>query len=147
MHIRPLCPADHDTWLALWQNYCAFYHSALPQDVNATLWQRLLDPQSPVNGLIALDDAGQALGICHYVCHPHTWSARNVCYLEDLFVSPDARRMGIASQLIAALQAQGKRENWNRIYWITHTDNTAARAVYDRVARRSDHVRYEIALD
>ncbi len=146
MHIRPLIAADHANWLTLWQHYCQFYHSALADEVNATLWQRLLDDQSPIKGLIALDDSGQPLGFCHTVRHPHTWSTRNVCYLEDLFVSPTARRMGVASQLIEALRAQGAQENWYRIYWITNTDNAAARAVYDKLALRSDHVRYEIAL-
>ncbi|MBB5193504.1 GNAT superfamily N-acetyltransferase [Silvimonas terrae] len=146
MQIRPLIATDHTAWLTLWQDYCQFYHSALSGEVNATLWQRLLDEASPINGLIALADDGQPLGFCHTVCHPHTWSARNVCYLEDLFVSPTARRMGVASQLIAALREQGQRDNWYRIYWITNTNNAAARAVYDKLATRSDHVRYEIAL-
>ncbi len=89
---------------------------------------------------------GELLGFCHYVCHPHTWSERTIAYLEDLFVAPSGRRLGVATALIEHLKSLAQAQGWRRIYWITDTDNAAARAVYDKLATRTDHVRYEIAL-
>lgn len=96
--------------------------------------------------LIAEDESGTAVGLCNYVCHLNTWSDQTVCYLEDLYVSPDARRLGVGTKLISELTEIGRREHWFRIYWITNADNEQARAAYDKLATRTDHVRYEIAL-
>jgi GNAT superfamily N-acetyltransferase len=80
------------------------------------------------------------------VLHPHSWSAQLVCYLEDLFVAPDARGSGTAQALIDALAARGRAEGWRRLYWHTHENNYRARALYDRVTPRTDYVRYDIPL-
>ncbi|MGI4858260.1 MAG: GNAT family N-acetyltransferase [Janthinobacterium lividum] len=144
--IRPAGESDHGRWLDLWQQYCQFYETPLGDDVTAHTWARIVTPGEPIHALIAMDDAGRALGICNYVCHPNTWSSRQTCYLEDLYVSPDARRQGVAQALIAALAELGRAQHWLRIYWITHDDNAPARALYDRVATNTGHTRYEIAL-
>ena len=39
-----------------------------------------------------------------------------------------------------------KEQDWRRLYWHTETDNVAARALYDRIARVTNYVRYDIAL-
>ena len=69
-----------------------------------------------------------------------------VCYLEDLWVEPSARRAGIGRTLIDALVARGKEQDWHRLYWHTETDNVAARTLYDRIARVTNYVRYDIVL-
>jgi ribosomal protein S18 acetylase RimI-like enzyme len=69
-----------------------------------------------------------------------------VCYLEDLWVEPSARRAGIARTLVDALVARGKEQDWRRLYRHTETDNVAARPLYDRIARATNYVRYDIAL-
>src|SRR3569833_2037542 len=90
--IRPAEAGDEAAWRELWSDFCAFNEVTLPEDVTATTWHRILDTTSPVCALIALDAAGSLVGFANYVLHPHTWSARTVCYLEDLFVAPEARR-------------------------------------------------------
>ena len=37
----------------------------------------------------------RAIGLVHWLTHPSTWSAGPYCYLEDLFVHPDARGSGV----------------------------------------------------
>jgi GNAT superfamily N-acetyltransferase len=69
-----------------------------------------------------------------------------VCYLEDLFVDPVARRSGVGRALIEALAAEGRQAGWRRIYWRTAADNATAQALYDRLARRSGWVTYELDL-
>ena len=46
---------------------------------------------------------GRLVGIVHYLFHPVTWSIAPRCYLEDLFVSPDARGSGAGRALIEAV--------------------------------------------
>ena len=95
---------------------------------------------------VASDSDGGLIGLAHYVLHPHTFSSKMVCYLEDLWVDPSARRAGIGRALIEALIARGNEKDWRRLYWHTETDNLAARALYDCVARATDYVRYDVTL-
>ena len=60
--------ADFDTWYPLWRGYQAFYKVDIAEDVSRTTWERLLDPQEPMNGTFALVD-GAALGIVHFIEH------------------------------------------------------------------------------
>ena len=69
-----------------------------------------------------------------------------VCYLEDLWVEPSARRAGIGRSLIDALIARGRDSGWRRVYWHTEADNVAGRTLFDRIARPTNYVRYDIAL-
>jgi ribosomal protein S18 acetylase RimI-like enzyme len=67
-----------------------------------------------------------------------------VCYLEDIFVAPEARGRGAGRALIEKLVALGKEEGWRRIYWHTHEGNDRARRLYDSIVERTDYIRYDI---
>ena len=111
-------------------------------------WRRIMDPDNPVGALVGAGPGAEStlVGFAHYVLHPHTFSNRMVCYLEDLWVEPSARGAGVGRKLIDALVARGRDRGWRRIYWHAEADNAAARVLYDRVARLTAYVRYDIAL-
>lgn len=147
MSVRPVEFADRPVWNRLWNAYCAFYKVAVPERVTETLWGRIMDPSSPVNGLLAVAADGQIVGLCHYVLHPHTWSADLLCYLEDLYTDEAARGRGAGRALITHLEAMGRTAGWNRVYWHTEGTNSTARLLYDRVTGGADgFVRYTIPL-
>lgn len=146
MTIRRAEPADETRWRALWAEYCAFYETEVPEAVTAALWHRILTPEDVIHGLVAVDDGGAILGFTHYVLHPHTWSSKTLCYLEDLFVTPEARGNRIAQRLIESVIAQGQEQGWGRVYWHTHDDNETARRVYDRFTPADAVVRYTVSL-
>ena len=57
------------------------------------------------HGLLALrDDA--PVGLAHYIFHRHGWHVADVCYLQDLFVAPEARGDGVGRALIEAVYAE-----------------------------------------
>lgn len=143
--IRPLEAADRAAWQPLWDGYLRFYRTEITDAVTEATWRRLLDPQVSMFGRVAERD-GAVAGILHAVLHLNTWSVRPVCYLEDLFVAPEARCAGVARRLIEALAEEGRRAGWFRIYWMTHDDNHAARAVYDRITGVTKFVRYDLPL-
>ena len=69
------------------------------------------------------------------------------CYLEDLFVSPDARGSGAGRALIATVDGLGAGATaCAKVYWLTAETNATARALYDRVATHTGFVHYEIPL-
>jgi ribosomal protein S18 acetylase RimI-like enzyme len=89
----------------------------------------------------------ETLGFANYVLHPFTWSERPTCYLEDLYVSPEARGRGVGKQLIEHLVVRGRTEGWARVYWHTREDNATARRLYDSFGPADGFVRYTIALE
>jgi GNAT superfamily N-acetyltransferase len=144
--LRPVEARDRAVWLKLWRGYCEALGGGVSDDVTSGTWRRILAPDEPIFCLVACDGKGHPVGFANYVLHPNTWSVRTMCYLEDLFVAPEARGSGAGRALIDGLVALGKQNNWRRVYWHTHDDNYSARMLYDRVTPRTDYVRYDIDL-
>lgn len=145
--IRALTPADRGDWLPLWQAYLTFYESSLADDVTASTFARLADPAGDLQGAIARDDDGRAVGIVHWFGHPATWSTTGYTYLEDLFVDPAARGGGVGRALIAHVTEAARAAGSAKVYWLTAEGNATARALYDRVAERSGFIHYQVDLD
>lgn len=145
--VRAVEPGDSAAWREMWRGYNTFYGVTLPENVSETTWKRILDPASMVNALLATDAAGNALGFANYVLHPYTWGEGQICYLEDLFVRPEARGQGAGRALIEALIQLSQERGWDRLYWVTHEDNTTARKLYDSFGKADDYVRYVLAFN
>lgn len=141
LKIRALEADDEAGWRPLWQGYLEFYATVLPERVTAITWQRLLDPSEPMYGLVAVLQ-GEIAGFAHCVLHRGTWSLTQHCYLEDLYVVPEARGTGLGGALIAAVYREADTRGADRVYWLTHETNATARALYDRVAQRSGYIHY-----
>ena len=141
--MRPLEARDRPAWLALFKGYIAFYGATVPEDVIDTLWQRLLAGGEgfPI-ALVAVADADRPVGLAHVLFHRSTWTNGWYCYLEDLFVDPQKRGMGIGRALIEAVYAQADARGCSRTYWMTQETNAVARALYDKVATKSPFVQY-----
>lgn len=141
--VRSLLPSDEAVWRRLWQGYCSFYGTVLPEAVTRRTWARILDPDSGVTCMLAEVD-GQVVGLAHCVVHEATWEIQPVCYLEDLYVEPSARGRGVGKALLDWLRGAMRAEGWSRLYWMTKADNATARALYDRFTQADDFVRYVI---
>lgn len=146
MLVRPLKSSDQDAWLTHWRGYIAFYESSVSDEVTAETWRRLLDEGSPIFGLVAEDDTGTVVGIVNCVVHANTWFKGSICYLQDLFVSPQARGQGAGRTLINAVADEARKNGWGRVYWMTKANNQAARALYDKLAPEGGWVRYDLPL-
>jgi len=146
--VREAEVADWAAWHQMWRANCAHFGASLSVAENEELWRRITDPGNPVGALVCggLRAEDTLVGFAHYVLHPHTFSNRLVCYLEDLWVEPSARGTGVGRRLIEGLVVRGRDRGWRRIYWHTEADNAAARVLYDRVAQLTHHVRYDISL-
>ena len=139
--LRELTAADRQAWDRLWAGYLAFYSASVPDAVSAATFQRLLDPAEPLFALVAEQD-GAVIGIVHCVLHASTWTLAPYCYLSDLFVDPAVRGSGAGRALIEAVYARAETLGAARVYWLTHESNTAARALYDKVARNLGFIQY-----
>ncbi len=143
--IRPLGSADRAAWTPLWHGYLAFYNATLPAELDDITFDRLTGGREPMGGFIAERD-GKALGITHWVIHRSTWSARNICYLQDLFTLAETRGAGIGRKLIEAVNRMARGKDCFRVYWQTHETNRQAQELYDKVADKSGFIVYRQPL-
>ena len=82
------------------------------------------------------------VGIVHYLYHRSYWTIGDYCYLQDLFVTADARGKGVGAELIKYVEKIARAAGASRIYWLTKEDNVSARALYDKLADRSGFIQY-----
>jgi GNAT superfamily N-acetyltransferase len=141
--VRDLRAEDRSAWEALWAGYLSFYESRLAAEVTATTFARFLDPNEPMQALVAADaSSGDLLGFAHLVFHRGTWAISDLCYLEDLFVAENARQRGVARALIESIYQLADQRGLDRVYWLTHETNATARKLYDQVAEHRGFIQY-----
>src|SRR4051812_40036648 len=97
--IRAALPADEPAWRELWRGYCRFYNAQLSDEVTDRTWKRILDPDSAIMCVVA-EVEGRVVGFANCVVHENTWETQAICYLEDLFVAPGARKRGVGAALL-----------------------------------------------
>ena len=142
IEIRLLEARDRAQWNALWSEYLRFYRQRLPTEVTDGTFARLIDARAPLHGLVAR--RGDTLvGFAHYQFHPTSWSLRDSCYLEDLYVDEQTRGGGVGRALIRAVYEAADRAQAASVYWLTQEFNAEGRALYDTLARRTSFIRYE----
>jgi len=112
--------------------------------VYATTCERLLSGgEFEPRGFVALID-GKAVGLTHYLYRRSGWSLVNNCYLQDLFADPAVRGKGVGAALIEAVRREAATIGVTNVYWMTHETNATARKLYDRVARRTGFIEYDL---
>lgn len=140
--VRALTREDREAWGALWTEYLAFYQSTVPAAVYDSTFERLLgDDPRDFNALVYELD-GAPVGLVHYLFHRHAWKIEDVCYLQDLYVAPDARGTGAGRALIEAVYAAADRANAPSVYWLTQDFNAKARQLYDRIGSLTPFIKY-----
>ncbi|MFK0275882.1 GNAT family N-acetyltransferase [Ensifer sp. NPDC090286] len=143
--IRAATGGDEADWRRLWAGYVAFSGSELAEDIIDGTWNRLIDPVAPLFARLAILD-GQVVGFA--ICQEQlaTFFRHPICYIEDLYVDPDARGQGVARAMIDDLIAHCQDKGWDRLYWYTEADNATARRLYDRYSGTDEHVRYKVNI-
>lgn len=140
MIIRKLVDRDKKDWWPLWQGYLNFYEATVSEEVSEHTWQALCCDVG--QGGFAAVVEGRMIGVAHFLFHASTWAVNDYCYLEDLFVLPEARGKGAARALIEAVADEAAQRGAGRVYWNTHQDNATARVLYDKLATLSPFLQY-----
>lgn len=110
-----------------------FLGSARPSD-NAMLAgvDRLMEDLSTEFLLASADDDAPPSGVAQLRFRFSVWEAAPDCWLEDLYVRPQARRRGVASALVQATVERARERGSRRIELDTNETNEAALALYER---------------
>jgi GNAT superfamily N-acetyltransferase len=143
--IRRIEARDEPRWRELWDGYTRFYERGPDEAVTRHTLARIFDAAAPVFAIVAEQEGGGVIGIANYLVHENTSTLTPVCYLQDLFVDPQARASGVGQQMIDWLIDEMRRQNWSRLYWNTRENNYRARGLYDKYTPHSGFVRYVIA--
>ncbi len=144
MKIGRVGEAELGDLLPLVRAYCDFY-AVSPSDEDLLTLSRALiaDPEREGVQLLARDAEGRAVGFATIFWSWATTSAERIGVMNDLFVAPEARGMGVAEALIEACRAECVAHGAGKLTWQTAPENAAAIKVYDRVgATREQWVDY-----
>ena len=139
--LRKLEKKDFEAWSKLWNLYLEFYQHRLDKEVTQFTFDRLIHANNDMHCAL-VEEAGQVVGLVHYIFHPSTWSKGYYCYLQDLYVLQDRRGQGFARQLIAHVYECAQARHCSRVYWLTHESNERAMALYDKVADNAGFIQY-----
>ena len=118
IEIRALRRDERADWEPLWRGYLDFYKATVPQQTYDATWARLHDPNEPMWLLGATAD-GKLRGIVHFIYHRSCWTVGDYCYLQDLFVAPEARKLGLGRALIEAVYRRA-RARWREPRALAH---------------------------
>ncbi|KAJ2811258.1 acetyltransferase [Coemansia furcata] len=139
-----LAPAtESDVGLILWFiQQLAIYEKATPDQVTATedlLRQNLFGPQPYAQVIIAYvsqEGVEKPAGFALYFYNFSTWLGRPGLYLEDLFVCPEFRSLGIGKRLLVQLAQVAKDRECGRFEWVVLDWNEPAIQFYLRLGAK-----------
>ena len=87
---------------------------------------------------------GEVLGLAHFCVQRNPLRAARLLYLHDLYVLPSARGLGIGGRLVGAVGEIARAEGCLRVRWATHAENARAQKLYDKLAKRTSWVIYDL---
>ncbi|TNC52966.1 GNAT family N-acetyltransferase [Rubellimicrobium rubrum] len=143
MRVRRPEATDRLGWDRLYAGYAGFYGVTQTPIMRDRVWSWINDPAHETEAFVAEGDSG-LVGLAHFRAFARPLSATTGGFLDDLFVSPGARGTGAAEALIHAVAEEGRQRGWSVIRWITAGDNARARKLYDRLARATPWVTYDL---
>ena len=144
--IHTATPEDAALIAPLFDAYRQFYEQ--PADADAALafiTARLERGESVI--LLARRPDGSALGFCQLYPSFCSVLAAPIYVLYDLFVVPDARRLGVGRALLLAAEAHARATGHARMDLTTARNNLRAQALYESLGWVRDEVFLSYARD
>jgi len=134
--IRPATPQDATLILRFIRELAEFERE--PDAVKATeesLRHALFDERS-AEAVIA-EQEGKPMGFALFFHNFSTWTGRRGIYLEDLYVTPEARGLGIGKALLRHIAALAVERGCGRFEWAVLDWNEPAIRFYDACGAES----------
>ncbi|ESK88557.1 diamine n-acetyltransferase [Moniliophthora roreri MCA 2997] len=120
-HIRTATPQDVDAILQLIIDLATYEKATDSVKATPELLRKNLFETPFAHALLAfrgtLDSPGNPVGLALYFFNYSTWTGRPGLYLEDLYVSPECRNLGIGKALFGELGKVAKDKNCARLDW------------------------------
>jgi GNAT superfamily N-acetyltransferase len=132
-HIRRAIPGDAAAITAMIHELARFERASDQCTVRETqISTALFDEPTTLRGHVAEVD-GEIAAMALWFLNFSTWDGVEGVYLEDLYVRPGFRRLGLARGLLTALAGECVDNGYTRLSWAVLNWNTDAIALYDAV--------------
>jgi hypothetical protein len=88
--ITPMEEDDFDEWERLFKLYIEFYKSSLPEAQYRKTFERILDPQKDLYGLVLrdTDDPKKLYGLAHYFPMQTPWAEEQLMHFNGMSAQP-----------------------------------------------------------
>ena len=134
--IRPATPEDAELILRFITDLAIYEKAEHEVKTDAAgIRDSLFAEDSTAHGLICEND-GQPIGYAVYFFNYSTWLGKHGLYLEDLYVSPDARGLGAGKALLRHLAQLAVARGCGRFEWSVLDWNTPAIDFYESFGAR-----------
>ncbi len=129
--IRPARPDEAGLVLAFIRELAEYERLAHAVVATETDVQAMLFGPSPKAFCEIAERDGGAIGFALWFYTASTFAGRHGIHLEDIFVQPKARGLGVGKALMAALARRCAQENLASLEWAVLDWNAPAIAFYD----------------
>jgi GNAT superfamily N-acetyltransferase len=134
--IRPAQPSDIPGVVALIRALADFEHLPGPDRGAAMRLQEHAFGPTPRYELLVAEEDGAVVGYAAFFMTYSTFLARPSLYLEDLFVRPESRRLGVGTAFLEELAALAVARECGRFEWAVLDWNVAAQDFYDALGAK-----------
>ena len=136
-NIRPASAADTATIRQLIVDLAVYERE--PDAVKATEAQLhdALFGARPIAEAVLAEHDGVAVGVALFFTNFSTWEGKGGLYLEDLFVQPDARGLGIGKALLVHLAGIAVERGYGRFEWAVLDWNEPAIGFYEALGAKA----------
>lgn len=144
MEIRRATRADMPSLLELLRELATF--EKLPPPDGAGYARLMQDLGRRFDAFLAVDD-GKALAYAIVYETYSSFAAKPVLWLEDVYVTPSARRQGLGKAMLAAVQEEAAKRGCVRVAWAVLDWNIEAQKMYDALgATKKPWLWYELPV-
>jgi GNAT superfamily N-acetyltransferase len=133
LQLRPATPDDVPLMLAYVRELAEYERE--PESVVATEADLLRDGfgENPRFGCVMAEWNGEPAGFALYFHNYSTWKGRSGIHVEDIFVRPAFRGLGIGKALLLRMAAIAHTEECGRLQWDVLAWNEPAIAFYEKL--------------
>ena len=129
--IRFACPEDVATILRFVRELAEFEREADKVVATEELLHEAMYGERPVAEAVIAERDGAPLGMALFFHNFSTWTGWRGLYLEDLYVTPEARGSGVGGALLRHLAAIAVDRGCTRFEWAVLDWNAPSIAFYD----------------
>lgn len=129
-------------WADLYKAYAEFYKVPMTEQQLQLAWTWLDGHETELRGIAALVD-GEPKGIIHYRRFLRPLAGEIGLFLDDIFVCPTVRRMGVGKALLARLESIAEVQDCTMIRWMTAEHNHGAQNFYNEFGKKTGWITYD----
>jgi len=128
--VRPATPDDAATMLRFIRELAAYEREPDAVETTVPMLRDALFGASPAAEALIAERDGQSIGFALFFHTFSTWTGRRGLWLEDLYVTPEARGSGAGAALLRALARLALDRDCPRLEWTVLDWNTPALDFY-----------------